>query len=92
MVDAQRLLSQDRQRGSASRRLGRGWGGVGMEATSDRRLGWTPPQPPQLLAHLPWGGVREGRGQCEKANVREELMVHWSLGWGQRSVLAGAPE
>lgn len=48
--------------------------------------------PPQLLAHLPRGGVREGRGQCGKAHVREELMVHWSLGWGSKVSLGWAPE
>jgi hypothetical protein len=39
-----------------------------------------------LLAHLFWGGVR---GVANVEGSYRELMVHCSLGWGQRSVPMG---
>ena len=45
---------------------------------------------PPPLAHLPGGGARGGAKVGRLTS--EELMVHWSLGWGSKVSLGWAPE
>lgn len=51
--------------------------------------GWDGQAPPLSPPAL---GRGQGWGKCGKAHMVEELIVHWSLGWGSKVSLCWGPQ